>query len=130
MNILPDLIDFCTHILSHSERHCGLMSNSGVLRLDLGVEFRYCQTFIESSDNTRTRRSDDDIAIDEANMIDEANRIDEANMIDETNVINDHIPASTWQVSGGSHGFIFRCFLNEVTSTLDINWFSVINDRC
>ena len=88
--IHPLLIDYSAHILRLCEAHCKLVSKSGVLRVDLGVEFQRC-----SAVNAAGRMES------EKQLLDRQKRPKE------------------WQLTGA--GFIVRFFLNEVTSTLDIN---------
>lgn len=82
--ILPQMIDFGVHVLGECERHCRLVSESSILRTDIGVEFLYCKGGQSEEDLKKERKRPDQ-----------------------------------WQLTG--EGFIIRCFLNEVTSSLDIN---------
>lgn len=86
--ILPQLCDFACFILAECEKHCALVDESAILRVDIGVELIRCSV------------NEDEIAC-----------------------INRQACPSLWQSTG--ERFISRFFLNEVTSTLDINWFSV-----
>jgi hypothetical protein len=82
--VLPQIIDYSVHILRLCEQHCKLVSQSGVLRVDLGIEFMPCAAKKERA------------------------------------VIR-HLPhPELWQRTGT--GRLVRFFLNEVTSSLDINW--------
>lgn len=36
---MPSIIDFATHILAHMETHASLLTKSGMVRVDIGVEF-------------------------------------------------------------------------------------------
>jgi hypothetical protein len=72
------------------EAHCHLVSESGIVRTDLGIEFMRCSKAdgrTEAELRARRKRPRD------------------------------------WQLTG--EGFIIRLFMNEITTTLDINWFSV-----
>ena len=95
--IQPLVIDYSAHILRLCEAHCELVSKSGVLRVDLGVEFMSC-------------------------TVNAAGRMDT-----EEELRDRQKQPSQWQLTGA--GFIVRFFLNEVTSTLDINCQSKHNRR-
>jgi hypothetical protein len=89
--VLPQAIDFSVHILRLCEEHCKLVSSSGVLRVDLGIEFLHCRkhaddSLAESEEHLRARQQHSEL----------------------------------WHSTGA--GFLVRFFVNEVTSTLDINW--------
>lgn len=104
---MPEIIDFGSTVLAHVESHCELVSNSGMLRVDIGVEFE---------------QVGDDAAMQETDIgeeVRERQRAKEQTHIDDNYKRN----REDWQTTG--KGFILRCFLNEVTSSLDINWFAV-----
>lgn len=83
-HVLPQIIDYSVHILRLCENHCQLVSKSGVLRVDLGIEFIECEAEQEAEK------------------------------------LREQLIPELWQSTGT--GRIVRFFLNEVTSTLDINW--------
>lgn len=98
---LPEMIDYGAHILAHTEDHCKLVSSSGVLRVDLGVEIKPIASDGAAGDVDRMR------AIEQQYVAKEKENIGRG-----------------WQSTG--RGYIVRCFCNEVTSSLDINWFMMV----
>ncbi len=53
--VMPQIIDYSVHILRLCEEHCELVSKSGVLRVDLGIEFQSCKDD-ESEDEVLQRQ--------------------------------------------------------------------------
>lgn len=86
--------DFAQHILQLCETHCKLVSNSGILRVDLGEEYLHCDNAAELSSRAE-------------------------HLAAESQLRSEQPRPCLWHCTG--HGFIVRFFLNEVTSTLDIN---------
>jgi hypothetical protein len=101
-HILPQLIDFALQVLEELESRYQAVSQSALLRPDLGVEHRLVPAATSPAM----------WALAEAQLL-------------------AAVPADTrdqWQCSG--FGFIFRIFLSEVTSSLDINTYAVSSSRC
>ena len=90
----PQRTDFAQHILQQCEGYCKLVSNSGILRVDLGEEYLHCDDAAELSN--RAER-----------------------LVAEAQLRSEQPRPHLWNCTG--HGFIVRFFLNEVTSTLDVN---------
>lgn len=100
-HILPQLVDFAAHVLRACENYAELVSSSGLLRVDLGVE---C---VEAVSESTLTNGDSELV----------------------SLLHQPEPSRRqWQRSG--LGWIFRPFTNEVTSSLDINVYSVRQQHC
>jgi hypothetical protein len=96
-SILPHMVGFAQLALRACESHCKLVSNSGEIRVDIGVEVEHVDSFYPDLGAKAT----------------------EADLIQALPEHTRHQWFSTGQ------GAVVRFFVNEVTSTLDINWFTV-----
>jgi hypothetical protein len=92
--VYPLLLEYSRRLLDVCEAHCRLVSRSGVLRVDVGTEFLACT----------------------------AEKAGESRVASEERLPQRHFCPQQWFVTG--HGFVVRFFCNEITSSLDVNWFS------
>jgi len=113
-DILPQVVDHAAFVLSACESHCQLVSSSGLLRVDVGVEYVLAPPQHIVSQTSAGQEFVRWATIPER----EASELQ--------NIPKAH--RHQWQCSG--LGWIFRVFTNEVTSSLDINIYAVRSQRC
>lgn len=109
---LPELIDYGNHILVHMEQYCRLVSSSGIVRVDLGVEVKEVVPVVGSGDTQR----ECELRFCRSGEVRER-------AVQEEEKKDAPVVRRGWQSTG--RGVAVRCLCNEVTTSLDIGWFMV-----